>query len=187
MSRFIYITSDYPLLPCPNPHEKMMSVNEAISVGATNIPDILLSDDFDKDKPSVIMVSDRTVNINIDTGVIEDGDFDDDFNIWIPDNSLPLKSNKKYFAVLEWHRLTEGRAENIIKYISQSLENTDEIELWHIWLGAEDQYHRIKSKVFTIDEFTSKDIIELDKANLWGEIITDDVETVYDYRYIIKK
>ena len=68
--------------------------------------------------------------MNIDTGVIEDGDFDDDFNIWIPDNSLPLKSNKKYFAVLEWHRLTEGRAENIIKYISQSLENTDEIELW---------------------------------------------------------
>ncbi|MBR6609780.1 MAG: hypothetical protein IKK99_06145 [Oscillospiraceae bacterium] len=56
-----------------------------------------------------------------------------------------------------------------------------------IWLGAEDQYHRIKSKVFTIDEFTSKDIIELDKANLWGEIIADDVETVYDYRYIIKK
>ena len=187
MSRFIYIASDYPLSPHPNPHEKMMSVNEAISAGVTNIPDILLSDNFDRDKPGVIMVSNRNVYIDIDTGTITDGDFDDDFNIWIPDNSLPLKSNKKYFAVLEWHRLTEGRAENIIKYISQSLENTDMIELCHIWLGAEDQYHHIKSKVFTIDEFTSKDIIELDKANLWGEIITDDIETVYDYRYIIKK
>ncbi|MBR4035482.1 MAG: hypothetical protein IKJ05_01970, partial [Oscillospiraceae bacterium] len=140
MSRFIYIASDYPLSPLPNPHEKMMSVNEAISAGVTNIPDILLSDNFDRDKPGVIMVSDRTVNIDIDTGVIEDGNFDDDFNIWIADDSLVLKSNKKNFAVLEWHRLTEGRAENIIKYISEALDNTDEVELWHIWLGADDLY-----------------------------------------------
>ncbi|MBP1571982.1 MAG: hypothetical protein J6C76_08790 [Oscillospiraceae bacterium] len=186
MSRFIYIASDYPLSPRPNPHEKMMSVNEALTASSANIPDFLLKDDFDKNKP-VILVSDRNIDINLDTGIINDGDFDDDFNIWIADGSLSLKSDKKYFAVLEWHRLTGGRAANIIKYIADALENADEVELWHIWLGAEDKYHCIKTKVFTIEELTPNDIIELDKANLWGEMITDDIETVYDYRYIIKK
>lgn len=187
MSRVIYLASDYPLKPQPNPHEKMMSVNQAIAAGVQDIPQFMLADDFDKNKADTVMVSDRNINFNLDTGVIEDGDFDDDFNIWIPDNSLELKSNKKYFAILEWHRLTEGRAENIIKYIVQSLEKTDEVELWHIWLGAEDQYHSIKTKAFVIDELIPQDIIRLEKENLWGYMITDNIETVYDYCYLIKK
>lgn len=187
MSRIIYLASDYPLKPQPNPHEKMMSVNQAIAAGVQDIPQFMLADDFDKNKADTVMVSDRNINFNLDTGVIEDGDFDDDFNIWIPDNNLELKSNKKYFAILEWHRLTEGRAENIIKYIVQSLEKTDEVELWHIWLGAEDQYHSIKTKAFVIDELIPQDIIRLEKENLWGYMITDNIETVYDYCYLIKK
>ena len=44
--------------------------------------------------------------------------------------------------------------DNIIKYIADALEKTNEVELWHIWLGAEDQYHCIKTKVFTIEKLT---------------------------------
>jgi len=187
MSRFIYIASDYPLYARPNPHEKMMSVNEAISAGVANIPDFLLNDDFDKDKPDIVMVSDRNIDINIDTGVISDGDFDDDFNIWILDESLVLKSNKKYFAVLEWHRLTYVRADNIIKYIADTLENTDEVELWHIWLGAEDQYHSLKTKRLPLSELTAEHIIQFEKLKPWDDIIINDIEIIYDYCYVITK
>lgn len=187
MSRFIYIASDCPLSPRPNPHEKMMSVNEAIIAGVTDIPDILLRDDFDKDKPGVIMVSDRNVYIDIDTGTITDGDFDDDFDIWIPENSLDLKSNKKYFAVLEWHRLTEGRAENIIKYISDILKTTDEVELWHIWLGSDDLYHSLKSKKILLSDLTPEHIIQLEKRKIWDDVVINDIEIIYDHCYIITK
>ncbi len=187
MSNVIYIASDYPLEPLPNPHEKLMSVNRALAAGVNDIPQFMLADNFDKNKADTVMVSDRTINFNPDTGVIDDGDFDDDFNIWIPDSTANLLSCKKYYAILEWHRLTEGRAENIIKYIAQSLENTSEVELWHIWLGADDQYHRLKTKIFSLEQLTAQDIICLDKRKMWGDLITDDIETVYDYCYIIQK
>ena len=187
MSNILYLASDCPLKPQPNPHEKMMSVKQALAAGVTGIPDFMLGSDFDQDKPDVLLISDRNIDFNIDTGIITDGDFDDDFNIWIPDGGEQLKSSKKYFAILQWGRLTEGRAGNIIKYISESLENTDEIELWHIWLGAEDQYHKLKSTTISIDHLSPQHIIQLENREMWGAMLTDELEIVYDHRYIITK
>ncbi len=44
-----------------NPHDKILSVNEALALGVQDIPDILLAPDFDRDKPEVILYSDREV------------------------------------------------------------------------------------------------------------------------------
>lgn len=79
MSYLTYFASDYPLPIVKNPHDKLLSVNEALALGVEDIPDILLAPDFDRDKPEVILYSDREIVIDIDRNEIRDGAFDDDF------------------------------------------------------------------------------------------------------------
>lgn len=171
MSRIICFASDLPFKHRPNPHEKIMSVNQAIAGGVCNIPDFMLSEYFDKNKPGVIMIADREVNFNID---ITDGDF----AIIASDNIYVLRSDKKYFAVLEYHKLTQGRILPIIGYIKEHLKLTDEIEPWHIWLGAEDEYHSLKAKRAPISQLTAEYIFRLENRNLHSEILTDYCLTI---------
>ena len=53
MSCILYIASNNPLPLQENPHEKPLSVREALALGITDLPDYLLAEDFDKDKPDV--------------------------------------------------------------------------------------------------------------------------------------
>lgn len=78
MSCILYIASNNPLPLRENPHEKLLSVREALVLGITDLPDYLLAEDFDKDKPDVVLYADRDVVIHED-GTVEDGNFSDDF------------------------------------------------------------------------------------------------------------
>lgn len=136
MSNVIYIASDMPITARPNPHERMVSVNEALALGV-KVADFLLADDFDRDKPNVILIADREVNINVDDGTITDGDFDDDFSVWLPDDPHDLPTDKKYCAFFDCVRYTDGRGAQFIDYLKQLLQTAGQIELWHVWLGSE--------------------------------------------------
>ena len=70
----------------------------------------------------------------------------------------PTDSEKEFKVVIECD-LTLGRAENILDYIRQQLEYTDEIELWSIWLGDYDQ--KISWYEAKIQEFTAEDLVEI--------------------------
>jgi len=172
MSSVIYIASNHPLEERPNPHERMISVNEAIALGVENIPEHLLSDDFDKDKPDVIMYADREIKLNVFTKEISDGNFDDDFCIFSAEGAEGLKTDKKYKMFLEWYRYTDGRASEVIKYLKNNLENTDDIELWHIWLGN-DIIPNTKIIEKKINELSAEDIHFLDGWEPWNENDTD--------------
>lgn len=179
MSSIIYIASDYPLTERPNPHEKTVSVNEALALGV-KVSDFLLEDGFDRNKPGVILVCDREINLNVDTGVITDGDFDDDFAVWLTDKSCEMNTNKDYCACLELVRFTTGRAKQIIEYFKEQLRNTSEIELWHAWVGGEDVRNIIKAEIL-IDDLTPEYIEDLLNKKVWKK---PDIFT--DYCYIIK-
>ena len=168
MSSLIYIASNFPLEERPNPHERMISVNEAIALGVKDIPKHLLADGFDKDKPDVIMYADREIKLNVFTKEITDGNFDDDFCIFSAEGAEGLKTDKKYKMFLEWYRYTDGRANEVIKYLRNHLENTDEIELWHIWLGN-DKISGTKVIEKSIDELSAEDIHFLDSYDSWED------------------
>ena len=70
----------------------------------------------------------------------------------------PTDSDKKFRVVIECD-LTLGRAENILGYIRQQLEHTDELELWSIWLG--DYNQKISWYEAKIQEFTAADLVEI--------------------------
>ena len=119
--------------------------------------------------PEAASAQEYSMEINIDTGIIYDGRMDDNYYLF-PFSDVSDYTNKKYGVYLEWN-YTDGRAEQILKYIREALEKTEVIELWHIWLGNFYEYEDspvIHKRTLRIDEMTVRDIFELDKANIWN-------------------
>lgn len=157
MSHVMYIASDSPLDERPNPHDRMVSVNEALNLGV-KVRDFMLEDGFNKERP-VILVSDREVNINVDSGKIDDGGFDDDFGIFPIQKTVEMKTDRKYCAEFEILRYTTGRAEQFIEYLKKQLARSEEIELWNAWLG--EPYDQITEKTaINADDLTDEFIAE---------------------------
>lgn len=172
MSCVLYLASDKALPEQLNPHERMLSVREAIAAGVKDIPDFLLTGEVDLDKPGVILVSDREVRFDAENGTITDGDFDDDFAVWPVEKSVGMRTEKRYCATLEWNRYTPGRAGMLIEYLRERLAETDEIEMWNCWLDDE-PIHRICRAVIPIGELTAEDIAELDNQLVSKSPLTD--------------
>lgn len=185
MSVLTYIASDHPLPIVPNPHERMVSVNEAIALGKTNIHDCLLSPDFDRNKPGVMLVSDREVVFNIDTGEIDDGALDDDFALLSAEGCDSIYTEKEYAVYLEWNYYTEGRAQRIIDYIKQILRHTDEVEIWRIWMGTHER-PLIRTTTRSITQLTPQDIQRMDDLTLFSEL-EEQYGLPVQYRLVITK
>ena len=59
MSSFFFLASDTPFKKLINPHEKIISINEALVLGV-EIPDYALNMDLDRDKP-ILLYMDREI------------------------------------------------------------------------------------------------------------------------------
>ena len=181
MSILTYIASNHFLGEIKNPHETLLSVNEAIQRGVKGIPDFLLDSEFDRDMPGVVLYCDREVEFDIDTGEITDGGFDDDFSLFIADGMDDIYTEKKFTVALEWNYFTEGRAERVIEYIRENLRHTDEVEMWHIWMGIGEK-PIVRSKNIESSLLKPDDIRELMESDLNAESAGLPIQ----YRIIIK-
>lgn len=159
MSLMLYLSSDKPLDIVPNPHCRCLSVNEALEMGITDIPDELLAPEFDRDEPDVILWSDQNIIIDTENGIIDDGGFDDAYEIYDMDEQYGSSETEKQYRVVIECNLTPGRAQNILNYIRKHLAQTDEIELWSVWLGDYDQ--KVIYYEANIDSFTPEDLMEV--------------------------
>lgn len=111
------------------------------------------------------------LEVNLDEGVIFDGDADD--NLYLHKfRDVSEYTDKKYGVCLEWAYYTEGRAKLIIEYIKNALKYTDKVEIWHVWLGyyfyEYDEWPIIKKKTLHIDEVVPEDIREVDDVEIWN-------------------
>ncbi|TYQ16754.1 UNVERIFIED_CONTAM: Type I restriction-modification system methyltransferase subunit [Acetivibrio alkalicellulosi] len=148
MSVLTYIASDYPLIEVENPHIKMLSVNQALEMGI-EVTESLLNPSLDRDKPNVILWIDDEKNFGeISIRKLYKEEIYDDIN-----------TQKKHCAYLEWE-YTENRAKKLIQYIDEHLENSNEIELWNIWLGKwfEEPKPKLKTYHIHISQLTCSDI-----------------------------
>ena len=159
MSALIYFASDAPLKEWESPHNRMMSVNEALAAGI-EIPDILDLDAVDKDDPHMLLWSDSYVKKE-DTGILEDSGFDDDISIRAMEKSEDVLTEKNYCACLEWPGFTKGRAQRLITYIREHLTFAQEIELWHIWMGSSYPPPQIQKSYIRLEELHTDAIEKL--------------------------
>ena len=136
MSSMTYIASDYPIPEIQNPHERSLSINEALEMGL-EVPEYLLKNGIDRDWKNAIHWADRSIHFDLDNGTIEDGDFDDDYAV-IPiyPGRRDVHSTKKYQSRVEciW---SIGRAKKMLELISNLLDNTDEVEFRHIYMETD--------------------------------------------------
>lgn len=107
------------------------------------------------------------VHFDIDTGVIDDGDTDDNFYLH-PFSNIGHYSEKAYGVALEWFKYTEGRGEQVIAYIRRCLEQVEAVELCHVWLSDYDP-PKIHRQRISIDELRPADIHKLDEEIIWAD------------------
>ena len=128
------------------------------------------------------------VHIDLDKGIIDDGGADDNFFL-LPFQDVQDYSDKKYGVYLEWD-YTDGRAEQILKYLRTVLEKTELVELWHVWLMDYYEYEDspvIHKRKICINELTIKDIYELDSADIWNSPDKNIPSRPLFYRLIITR
>ena len=112
---------------------------------------------------------DYPIHIDLDKGSIDDGGADDNFFLLsFPD--VQDYTDKKYGVCLEW-RYTDGRAEQILNYMRETLKQVETIEFWHVWLMDYYEYEDspvIHKRKVSIKEMTIQDIFELDNTEIWN-------------------
>jgi len=109
------------------------------------------------------------LEINIDNGTIWDGGADDNYYLY-PFLDVQGYTDKRFGVYLEWN-YTDGRAEQIIDYIKNALENTNSVEFWHVWLMDYYEYEDspvIHKKTISINELSTEHIKEISNAVIWN-------------------
>ncbi|KAI4447304.1 hypothetical protein C823_001823 [Eubacterium plexicaudatum ASF492] len=160
MSALIYLASDTNLKEVKSPHNKTMSVNEALALGI-EIPDILNSQAIDKDKPDMILWTDSYTESK-EGGLLVDSGFADDISILpINEKMEDVRTKKQYCSMVEWPGYTKERADNLIAYMKDHLLHSPEIELWHIWMGCENPPPKIQKTLIRMEQLTAEHIKNL--------------------------
>lgn len=109
-------------------------------------------------------------HVNIDDGTIYDGGADDNYFLF-SFKDVDLYTDKEYGVYLEWE-YTEGRAKQIIEYIKKTLQESDEIEFWHVWLMDYYEYEDrpyIHRNEISFNELTTEHIREINNAEIWNK------------------
>ncbi len=112
---------------------------------------------------------DYPIYIDVDNGTIDDGGTDDNYFLF-PFPDVADYTDKKYGVSLEW-RYTDGRAERIIEYIKNVLQDTDSVELWRAWLTIYDEYECrafIHRKTVSLSKLNTEHINEINSAAIWN-------------------
>lgn len=189
MSFLVALASDMPLETLPNPHMKMLSVNEALEQGI-EVPRSMLADyEIDRDEPGMIMWSDIEPVIDLEKGIFDMPDPDDNFDIWPIDTGDDLQSKKEYLAAVEWNRCTPARAEMLLDYIRRHMEEAEEMELWHTWMGGggEEEYPPlVKTELKSLGEVKAEDICAFCETNVF-ERYFENVDIGKQYRMLIRR
>ena len=109
-------------------------------------------------------------HINLDSGTIDDGGADDNYFLY-NFKDVDLYTDKEYGVYLEWN-YTNGRANQIIEYMKNALEETNCIEFWLVWLMDYYEYEErpyIHRKEISINDLTIEDIKKLEHSNIWNQ------------------
>lgn len=189
MSFLVALASDIPLEALPNPHMKMYSVNEALEAGIEVPQSMLMDYELDRDEPDTVLWSDIEPVIDIEKGIFELPDPDDNFDIWPIECADDLQSGREYLAAVEWNRCTPPRAEMLLDYIRRHMEKAEEMELWHSWMGGngEEEFPPlVKREEKSLASLTAEDICRFCESDVFQSYF-DNIDIGKQYCLLIKR
>jgi len=152
LSRFQFIASDSPLKDVKNPYIEFFSINMALTRGI-ELDDYLLDDpDIDRDDEKMMFICDSDEHMH---------------EIEIKQEESPLYTEKytqkKYVSELRWI-YSEERALQLLDYIKEHLNDSNEVELWDTWMD-DDQISTIRHCTF--ENFSLEDIKKIYGGNFF--------------------
>lgn len=125
---------------------------------------------------------DLEVHFDLDAGTIDDGGSDDCFELTPCEHYDGVYTEKEYAVALGWHYYTEGRAQQVIGIIRENLSRTDEVEIWHLWMGFGEK-PLVRSRTVSINELTAKDLLDLMNTDVFEELYEIPVQ----YRIVVTR
>jgi len=145
-----FLASDLPLAEVENPHIKLLSVNEAIEMGVALPGLVLNSKEIDHNQPGVILWADSEESLgNITIHHTE--------KTYLGRDDSRLDTELQYFSTLEW-RYTYERAETLIAYIREHLQNASAVEVWNLWVGYEETVPNTRKHRVCVLELSAMDL-----------------------------
>lgn len=156
MSNLIYIADNYPLREVKDPHIKTMSVNEALAAGVKGLDMLLQNEKLDRDEPGVILWMDEAAAR------------EDLFSITPFEKREDILTKKTYCASLNW-KYTKGSAAQVVAYITDYLQHTDEAEIWNIWMGSSYPPPLVKKIKVSANELTPELLEKIDNIDRYQE------------------
>ena len=180
MSHLVCLASDAPLPVLPNPHLKLLSVNEALSQGL-DVPKSMLEDpEIDPDEPETFLWSDISIEINPETGEVTPPP-EDCWDIWPIDCADHLQTGLPYLAEVEWPECTPGRAAVLADYIRSHLETAERVELWNFWDGSDVELTRVHREEISLAGLTPEVIAALCEKDAVHPVTVGGIEEFQQY------
>lgn len=141
MSLYQFIASNAPLKEVKNPYITEMSIYDMEKQGLE--VDHVLLQDYSGNKDEISILVFETEEQLYETEIKKDN----------PDFYASDYTNKKYVSEVTW-RYTEERAEKLLEYIKEHLEEAEEIELWNIWMDevSKPVIYEKKQNTITIED-----------------------------------
>lgn len=127
---------------------------------------------------------------------------DDSFCIYtMEEKTEDILTEKKYCIYVQCDLDGTEWAQTVFAYIKEQMKHQQELEIWHIWMGAAYPPPRIRQTTITVDNLTADKISELEKTDVWQsepllkyttvpnewEIAEDELEVSTQYCYKIVK
>ncbi|MBV1758645.1 MAG: hypothetical protein KMY55_12500 [Dethiosulfatibacter sp.] len=121
MSLYQFLASDSPLKDVQNPNIEIISLNEMAKRNLV-VPEILLNNKNTDPNEKIVLICESEELLH-EIEIRKDN----------PKGYAHPYTSKKYVSEITF-RYTDIRAEQLIKYISENLLISDELEIWSIWL-----------------------------------------------------
>jgi len=180
MSHLICLASDTPLEALPNPHLKLLSVNEALEQGLT-VPRCMLEDpELDPDEPGTYLWSDIRIEFDPLSEALPP-EPEDNFDIWPIEGADSLQTDCGFLAEIEWSGCTPVRAEMLADYIRRHLEKAESVELWNLWQGSDAEQIRVCREEIRLAELTPEKLAALCEKDTVHPVRSGGIEQFLQY------
>lgn len=151
MTLFQFLAGDKLLKEVKNPYVKFISINEALKRNI-EVADFIINDRKINKDEKIIMFCDSEEYLD---------EIEINHDMYYSPKYAKEYSKKKYFSELQW-RYTKVRAKQLIDYLNEQLKNSDEIEIWSIWL---EEHESPSIKSINANELRIADLAFLDTIN----------------------
>ena len=97
--------------------------------------------------------SDACITIDTKTGTVT-APPEDYWDVWPMRFPPRARSEKQYFAEVQWPRSAPGRTEILTDYLRRHLERAEAVELWNLWDGDDVELVRVHRETFSLAALT---------------------------------